>query len=124
MVWLIHRNPRANAALMHYAIEIALQSQKIESVPAEIVEVIVVHPLAFKLETYCAEDPTGLAVDDDPLIFDVIVQAIFRGQVIGVFVEGLKESPRRAGRRRQRLRIPAQDLAAVEAIDKLSCGGK
>ena len=68
--------PGVNAALMHHAIKIILQSQKIEGVAAEIVDVIVVHPRPFKLETYCAEDPTRLAVDDDPLIFDVIVQAM------------------------------------------------
>ena len=83
--------PGVNAALMHDAIKIILQSKKIEGVAAEIVEVIVVHPGAFKLETYCAEDPASLSVDDDPLIYDVIVQAIFGGQVIGVFVESLKE---------------------------------
>ena len=64
--------PGVNAALMHYAIEIALQSQKIESVPAEIVEVIVVYPLALKLKAHCSADPTHIAVDDDPLLFNVI----------------------------------------------------
>ena len=83
--------PGANAALMHYAVKIILQSEKIEAVVAKAVDVIVVHPRALKLETHGAEDPAGLAVDDDPLIYDVIVQAIFGGQVIGVFVESLKE---------------------------------
>src|SRR5437762_14216589 len=55
------------------------------------VEVIVVHLGCVKLETNCAEDPTSLAVNDGPLIEDVIVQAIFGGQVIGVFVKSLKE---------------------------------
>ena len=64
--------PRVNAALMHYAIEIALQSQKIQSVPSEIVDVIVVHPWPFKLEAHCSADPTHIAVDDDPLLFNVI----------------------------------------------------
>ena len=81
----------ANAALMHHAIEIVLQSKKIKRVAAEIVEIIVIHARAFKLETYCANDLAGLAVDDDPLIYDVPVQAIFGGQVIGVFVKSLKE---------------------------------
>ena len=83
--------PGANAALMHHAVKIILQSEKIEAVRAEVVEVIVVHPRALKLEAYRAEDPAGLAVDDDPLIYDVTVQAIFGGQMIGVFVESLKE---------------------------------
>ena len=68
-----------NAALMHHAVKIILQSEKIEAVVAKVVEVIVVHPRAFKLETYCAEDPAGLAVDDDPLIYDITVQAILGG---------------------------------------------
>ncbi len=71
--------PGANAALMHHAVKIVLQSKKIEAVVAKVVEVIVVHPRALKLETYCAEDPAGLAVDDDPLIYDITVQAIFGG---------------------------------------------
>ena len=83
--------PGMNTALMHHAVKIVLQSKKIEAVAAKVVEVIVVHPRALKLETYGAEDPAGLAVDDDPLIYDITVQAIFRGQVIGVFVESLKE---------------------------------
>ena len=82
--------PAANAALMHHAVKIILQSEKIDAVAAKVVEVIVVHPRALKLETHRAEDPSGLAVDDDPLTYDVIVQAIFGGQVIGVFVESLK----------------------------------
>jgi hypothetical protein len=83
--------PGANAALMHHAVKIILQSEKIEGVLAKIVEVVVVDPPALKLETYCTEDSASLAVDDDPLISDVTVQAIFGGQVIGVFVESLKE---------------------------------
>src|SRR6266566_1677739 len=83
--------PGANAALMHHAVKIILQSEKIEAVVAKVVKVIVVHPRALKLETYRAEDPASLAVDDDPPIYDVTVQAIFGGQVIGVFVEGLKK---------------------------------
>jgi hypothetical protein len=81
----------ANAALMHHAVKIILQSEKIEAVVAKVVEVIVVHPRALKLETHRAENPAGPAVDDDPLIFHVPLQAIFGGQVIGVFVENLKE---------------------------------
>ena len=84
--------PGANAALMHHAVKIILQSEKIEAVVAKVVEVIVVHPRALKLETHRAKDPAGLAVDDDPLIFHVPLQAIFGGQVIGVFVESLKET--------------------------------
>ena len=83
--------PGTNAALMHHAVKIILQSKKIEAVAAKIVEVVIVHARAFKLETYCAQDPAGVAVYDDPLIFDVTVQAIFGRQVIGVFVESLKE---------------------------------
>ena len=83
--------PAANAALMHHAVKIILQSEKIEAVAAKVVEVIVVHPRAFKLETHRAEDPAGRAVDDNPLIYCVTVQAIFGGQVVGVFVESLKE---------------------------------
>src|SRR5438132_1602188 len=83
--------PGANAALMHHTVKIILQSKKIEAVVAKVVEVIVVHPRALKLETYRAEDPACLAVDDDPLIYDVTVQAIFGGQMIGLFVKGLKE---------------------------------
>ncbi len=83
--------PGANAALMHHAVKIILQSEKIEAVVAKVVEVIVVHPRALKLETHRAKDPAGLAVDDDPSIFHVPLQAIFGGQVIGVFVESLKE---------------------------------
>jgi len=81
----------ANAALIHHAVKIILQSEKIEPVRAKVVEVIVVHPRAFKLEAYRADDPAGLAVDDDPLIYDITMQAIFGGQMVGVFVEGLKE---------------------------------
>ena|SRR6266404_4549021 len=84
--------PGTNAALMHHAVKIILQSKKIEGVAVKVVKVIVIHPRAIKLETYGAEDPAGLAVDDDPPIYDVTVQAIFCGQVIGVFVEGLKEA--------------------------------
>lgn len=84
--------PGANAALMHYAVEIILQSEKIEAVAAKVVEVIVVHPRAFELKTYCAEYPAGLAVDDDPLIYDVTVQAMFGGQMIGIFIESMKET--------------------------------
>jgi hypothetical protein len=69
--------PGANGALTHHTVKIILQSEKIEGVVAKVVEVIIVHPLAWKLKTYCAEDPAGLAVDDDPLIYDVTVQAIF-----------------------------------------------
>ena len=85
------KKPTANAALVHHAVEIILQLEKIEGVAAGAVEVIVVHLWAVKLETYCPEDPVSLAVNDDPLIYDVAVQAIFRGQMIGVFVESLKE---------------------------------
>ena len=60
--------PGADAALMHHTVKIILQSKKIESVAAKVVEVIVVYPRALKLETYCAQDPAGLAVDDDPPI--------------------------------------------------------
>ena len=84
--------PAANAALMHGAVKIILQLEKIEGIATGIVEVIVVHLGSVKLETNCAEDPTSLAVNDGPLIEDVIVQAIFGGQVIGVFVKSLKES--------------------------------
>lgn len=77
---------------MHHTVKIILQSKKVEGIAAKVIEVIVVYPLALKLKTYRAEDPAGLAVDDDPLIFDVTVQAIFRGQVLGVFVESLKET--------------------------------
>jgi hypothetical protein len=82
----------ANAALMHHAVKIILQSKKIESVAVQVVKVIVIHPWPFNLETYCAEDPASLTVDDDPLIYDVSVQAIFGGEVIGVFIESLKET--------------------------------
>jgi hypothetical protein len=82
----------ANAVLTHHAVKIVLQSKKIKGVAANVVDVIVVHPRAFKLETYCAENLAGLTADDDPLIHDVTVQAIFRGQVIGVFVETPKET--------------------------------
>ena len=71
--------PAANAALMHHAVKIILQSEKIEAVVAKVVKVIVVHPRALKLETHRAEDTAGLAVDDDPLIYDVTEQAIFGG---------------------------------------------
>jgi hypothetical protein len=81
-----------NTALMHHAVKIILQSKKIESVAVKVVKVIVIHPWPFKLETYCAENPAGLTVDDDPLIYDVSVQAIFGGEVIGVFIESLKET--------------------------------
>lgn len=60
--------PCTNAALMHHTVKIILQAKKIESVAAKVVEVIVVYPRALKLETYCAQDPVGRAVDDDPLI--------------------------------------------------------
>lgn len=82
---------RVNATLMHYAVEIVLQLQKIEGVAAKIVDVIVVHAGSFKLKAYCAEDPAGVAGDDDPLIFNVSVQAMLRWQMIRVFVEGLKK---------------------------------
>jgi hypothetical protein len=77
---------------MHHTVKIILQSKKVEGIAAKVIEVIVVYPLALKLKTYRAEDPAGLAVDDDPPIFDVTVQAILRGQVLGIFVEGLKET--------------------------------
>ena len=83
--------PAANAAFMQHAVKIILQSKKIQGVAAGVVEVIVVYFRAVKLKTYCAEDPAGLAVHDDPLIYNVAVQAIFGGQVIRVFVESLKE---------------------------------
>jgi len=76
--------PGANAALIHHAVKIILQSEKIETVTAQVVDVIVVHPRAFELETHCAEYLAGLPVDDDPLICDVTVQAIFGGQMIGI----------------------------------------
>ena len=81
-----------NATLMHHAVEIVLQSKKIEGVPVEIVNIIVVHARPFKLEAYCAPNLAVLAVDDDPLIFDVTEQAIFRGQVIGVSCSDRVES--------------------------------
>src|SRR5205814_4910793 len=85
------KEPRMDATLMHHAVEIVLQSKKIEGVPVEIVNIIVVYARPFKLEAYCAANLAVLAVDDDPLIFDVTEQAIFRGQVIGVFIEGSKK---------------------------------
>lgn len=65
--------PAANTALMHHPVKIILQSEKIEAVAAKVVEVIVVHLRAFKLETYCPEDPASLAVHNDPLIYDIAV---------------------------------------------------
>jgi hypothetical protein len=65
------KEPRVNAALMHYAIEIVLESKKIDSIPAEIVNVIVIHTRALKLETHCPSNPAVLPIDNHPLIFDV-----------------------------------------------------
>src|SRR5436190_21881220 len=84
--------PGVNAALVHHTVKIILQSKKVEGVSAQVVKVIVVHPLALKLKTDRAEDPATLAVNDHPLFYDIAVQAIFGGQVIGVFVESLKET--------------------------------
>ncbi len=85
------KEPGADAALMHYSIEVVLQPKKIERVTAKVVEIIVVHPGPLELETDRATDPAGLAVNDDPLICNVIMQPVFGGQVIGIFVENPKE---------------------------------
>ena len=85
------KEPGADAALMHYSIEVVLQPKKIERVTAKVVDIIVVHPGPLELETDRAADPAGLSVNDDPLICNVIMQSLFGGQVIGIFVESPKE---------------------------------
>jgi hypothetical protein len=67
------------AALMHYTIEIVLQSKEIEGVSVEIVNVIVVHAWALQLETHCPANLAILSVHNHPLIFDISQQPIFRG---------------------------------------------
>jgi hypothetical protein len=91
-VGLIHpEESGANPALMHHTVEIILQSKKIEAVAAYVIEVIVVHPGTLKLEKNRADDPACLAINNHPLICDVIIQPVFGGQVIGVFVENPEE---------------------------------
>ena len=63
--------PGANPALMHYAVKVILQPEKIDGVAAQVVEIIVIYPRTLKLETHCAKNLARLAIDDDLAINDV-----------------------------------------------------
>ena len=92
VVRFVHpEKPGPNAALMHQVIKIILQLEEIETIAAQIIQEVVIHPCALKLKTDRPEYPLIRAVNNDLLIHNVTEQPIFRWQMIGVLIEGLEE---------------------------------